>query len=484
MQLIFALILVLTHLITFGQLASEPTSAPGNLQKTSTNDLSYAFTISFDASNDADRYLVLRSKSPISAVPMDGETYEKGQGLGDAKVFGTGSSTFVPIKEVRENTTYYFKIFAYNINGSDANSANYLQSQPLESTIQSNAAHAGNYYASIDFSSNTLLKDLSDLIEDHIEVSYDNYDETLVANIYERDTINDQKVVNCQYSNEFTLYNPPFNFFTTGYSREHRMAFSWIDFPNNSREDFELVPEGNDLHHLELVLLDVNQQRLNYPFSNDIASNIYTYQEFRQGRDSNNRDVAEVMEKRKGDVARALFYTMLCYNGKYGENWGIDNLLSSSDNQDIQQLLDWHNNDPVDKFEKTRNAYIFSVQENRNPFIDYPNLVDCIDFSDMTLKINCGFVSNQDLTLEENAAIHLFPNPAHNRLTVEFQQNNNKKYNWTLIDLNGKIVRKGLHKSKGKVQLQINLEGLSEGAYIFNAANPSEKHQKQLIVLP
>jgi endonuclease I len=50
-----------------------------------------------------------------------------------------------------------------------------------------------------------------------------------------------------------------------------------------------------------------------------------------------------------------------------------------------QVLLDWAievaANEPVTLWEKHRNAELFRLQGNRNPFIDFPHLAKKIDFS-------------------------------------------------------------------------------------------------------
>lgn len=41
----------------------------------------------------------------------------------------------------------------------------------------------------------------------------------------------------------------------------------------------------------------------------------------------------------------------------------------------IDMFIEWHTVDPVSEFELQRNDFIFSFQENRNPYIDHPEYV-------------------------------------------------------------------------------------------------------------
>lgn len=454
-------------LSAFAQLAPEPTAQPTNLRKDS-YDKAWVFDIKFDPAPNVGGYLVLRSTEPIVATPLDGVAYGKGEGLGNAKVFSFSASSVVRVEEVGANTEYYFAIYAYNINGTSASSINYLQANPLTGTLRSAPNNYGSYYSGIDFSGSNVIIDLKNLINPHTKIEYADFTATIVREFHERDTVDGKHVINCQYSNEYVVYSGNFGLGTYGYSREHRMAFSWINFAGLNRADFELTPEGCDVHALELVNNDeVNFRRSNHPFGKAISS-VYTYFEFKQGKDARNKDVAEVWNARKGDVARALFYMMICYNGKYGQNWGLANLLSDSDIQELQELVDMHYNDPPDAFEQARHEYVFSKQGNRNPFIDFPNLVDCIDFNDLTLKGNCAqFVGISQV--EQQTKFMLYPQPASSLLNIAFEAPATEGAQLMIFDLSGRLVNSVYYDLvAGGQNIQYNTTELMPGYYVFS----------------
>lgn len=463
------------------QLATQPSTQPTGLTITG-NNLAYTFDISFNTSG-ADRYLVLRSTQPITATPVDGVVYEKGEGLGNAKVFSNTSSSFLRIKEVVANTDYYFAIFAYNIDNNNAATANYLTTDPHTATLTSGGNAMGSYYDNIDFSATTLLSDLKNLISPHTQVDYGDFRTTIIPDFFERDTVGGQKVINCQYSNETKIYTAPFGFSALNYTREHRMAFSWIDFSNLSRSDFEDTPEGCDIHSLDLVQGSVNTQRLNYPFSSDIPSPSYTYIDFNQGRDSRNKSVAEVRDDRKGDVARALFYMMVTYNGKYASNWGLDGLLSDAENQELSQLLNWHQQDPPDAFEIARHEYVYSKQGNRNPFIDHPGLVDCIDFTDVTLKANCGGYVGIEEIAQNDISVQTYPQPARDLVNLIIYGTEYGTGELTIHDLTGRTIKnEQIELVDQETRLQLQLGDLPNGYYIYNISIEHQQHTGKLSI--
>jgi len=104
---------------------------------------------------------------------------------------------------------------------------------------------------------------------------------------------------------------------------------------------------------------------------------------------------------RRGDVARALMYLDVRYEGGthgvtgYSEPDLIltDNLTliensNTGSNESVAymgllaDLLQWHADDPVDAKEIARNDAVYGGQGNRNPFIDHPEWVDCL-FNDV-----------------------------------------------------------------------------------------------------
>lgn len=89
----------------------------------------------------------------------------------------------------------------------------------------------------------------------------------------------------------------------------------------------------------------------------------------------------EPAEEYRGDFARTYFYMATAYEylewTAYKEYISTDSYLMFSD-AIISVLLDWHRADPVSDKERCRADKISDIQGNRNPYIDYPELVEYI----------------------------------------------------------------------------------------------------------
>ncbi|MCU0781835.1 MAG: endonuclease, partial [Akkermansiaceae bacterium] len=85
----------------------------------------------------------------------------------------------------------------------------------------------------------------------------------------------------------------------------------------------------------------------------------------------------------KGDIARAMFYLAVRYDGS--DPLTLDLELGSDPSPvagrfgRLSTLLAWHRDDPVSADERRRNQMVFALyQGNRNPFVDHPALVEKI----------------------------------------------------------------------------------------------------------
>ena len=95
--------------------------------------------------------------------------------------------------------------------------------------------------------------------------------------------------------------------------------------------------------------------------------------------------VFEPADQYKGDFARSYFYMATAYE-HYAAKWDIskpENMMQNSTypvfkTWALDLLLQWHRQDPVSEKELTRTEVVYGIQKNRNPFIDYPDLVEYV----------------------------------------------------------------------------------------------------------
>lgn len=124
----------------------------------------------------------------------------------------------------------------------------------------------------------------------------------------------------------------------------------------------------NDLHNLHASCPRANTERGNSWLSESGGS--YFFPNISSGTLSGSHSYTGDW---RGDAARTIFYMYTCYT--------ILNITDSytPDNTTIgflSELLEWNKEDPVDEFEARRNDRVSMYQNNRNPFIDHPELAD------------------------------------------------------------------------------------------------------------
>jgi len=463
--------------------ASEPTHNPTQLNF---NEIkAYKINASFTVATGSPKYIVLwKNGSPVTDTPVDGTTYQRGDQIGSSKVAYVGAGNSFSPRGIIANQTYHFAIFAFNgQNGIE----NYKTDDPLTGSVSSTGQNAGSYYSGISVESSSFVSNLTTLINAHTAIPYAQYTNTIVPNFYARDTFNGDSYMECQYSGQRRVYSGTFGWQAPGvlnYSREHVYARSWMPGgPYNSGNQ----PPDNDQHNLFPVNQDkVNAVRSNYPFG-EITTVNESYLEAKLGLNSSNRKVYEPRESFKGDVARALMYMAVSYNGYNGKTWTIPDYISNSIpyGQDMDVLLKWHFQDPPDAHEIARNEYIYDLQGNRNPFIDSMHYVCYINFKNMnkqeptadclsgvppTLPDPPDKDKETDSTkLELNdfdeSSILVFPVPAKKILSV--YSLGYKILSYELIDTRGVVVKKQTNTSADKETVTVNIEHVNAGVFFM-----------------
>ena len=436
--------------------ATEPTAQPTNL--TFLNVKSYTFNVSFDdATPSPEYYIVLKQKeTDITDLPIDGTTYVKGDYIGSAQVIYIGSANTLKPNNIIANTSYYFKIFSFD---GPEGFENYLTDNPLSSSVTTSDAMIGSYYDGISTSSPTFLQDLHNKIYPHTQIWYSLYDDDMINVFESRDTTGGQKIVTCVYTGDNYVYTQPFSWWSTGeMSREHTLCQSWM--PTNSETGFEDSEEYSDLYNLFPTLYtNANAKRSNHPLG--IVENVtYQYLDGKLGTDIDGNTVYEPRDEHKGDAARAMFYMCICYNSVNDNVWNLPS------NQDQSILKTWNFQDTPDNWEIARNDYIYSLQNNRNPFIDSINFVNYIDFYSLGIKEN---------NLQNNN-INVYPNPSKDLINIKISD---KIENIKIYNFIGQIVFDEIINDNS---VQINTSNYKPGIYFITIKIKNKLINKKIII--
>lgn len=160
-----------------------------------------------------------------------------------------------------------------------------------------------------------------------------------------------------------------------GMDIEHSLPKSWWGGTENDAY--------TDLYHLNPADRVANNNKSNYPPGLLSDSNKVNNGIFFMGKDQTWNDYAfSVIDEYKGDFARAYFYIATAYHdmpwdASYSRYVTRSSYLTFTPYL-TQVLLQWHRIDPVSEKELNRLDAISSIQHVRNPFIEYPELVEYI----------------------------------------------------------------------------------------------------------
>lgn len=258
----------------------------------------------------------------------------------------------------------------------------------------------GYYDSVVSTSPQAMRSSLHDIIDDHQRFPYtasqtDTWD---ILELADQDPDEPSKVVSVYRNQAYSKVGGGNN----DYNREHSWPKSF-GFPDDNDNNYPYT----DAHHLFIADGNYNEARSNKPFNYcDSGCSEYTTTVNNGqggGGQSNWTDGVysegnwEVWTGRRGDIARAMFYMDLRYEGGvHGQTGAAEPDLILTNDRDLianyqtasnaslaymgflDVLLQWHQDDPVDDYERNRNQVIYGFQGNRNPLVDHPEYVSCL----------------------------------------------------------------------------------------------------------
>ncbi len=343
------------------------------------------------------------------------------------------------------------------------------------------------YYATVDTSSPAALRaTLGAVISGHVKIAYtsssaiDTWD---VLELADQDPLDAGRILDL-YRN---VSHPKFNGGNSFYNREHTWPNSY-GFPNNTASNLPYT----DCHQLFLCDINYNNVRANKPFD-DCASGCAAYPTAVHGGVSGinyTNNVApigvwETWHDRRGDVARAILYLDVRYEGHGNEPDLIatDDLaliLASATGSNepvaymgyLTTLRRWHAEDPPDDKERHRNDMVFVYQQNRNPFIDHPEWVEMLfgDGATAAPEVPVGWPGRVQI-----AAVA--PNPFNPLTRITYQVLVPGTVSLDVVGLDGRRVRTLAVRHHGAGEFRVDWDGRDDagglapsGTYLLRLA--------------
>ena len=249
--------------------------------------------------------------------------------------------------------------------------------------LQAGASAPDGYYTSLNGKTGEELKNtIFSIVRPHTKLTYSSLWNYFPQTDAYPDKVNGKTLVWDMYSDNWNNKEYWYYGGTWGLNREHSVPKSWWNSPSN----VEAYEAGTDIMHLFPSDGDANSAKSNYPlgevntsltvkFDNGVSKVGYP-----SISGSGNNYVFEPADEYKGDFARVYFYMATCYQDY---TWKYTYMFNNSGYMTLNQyareiLLAWHREDPVSEKERTRNDAVYTIQGNRNPFVDDPNLAEYI----------------------------------------------------------------------------------------------------------
>ena len=234
-----------------------------------------------------------------------------------------------------------------------------------------------------------LKTELHNLLKNHTRLPYGSRDYNQIActwTVFKKSDVRPNGKVWDMYSNN------SYNFSNgagakKGMNIEHSVPKSWWGdaYDETATPLTRFKYDGSyDLHHLTPSDAAANTAKSNYPLG-EVDSPLFDNGVTKVGTGQANgraTNLFEPADEYKGDFARMYLYFVTCYQDYSWKSSALSMFAQNSyptlNAYGQSLLLKWHRQDPVSQKEIDRNNAVYSFQGNRNPFIDYPNMVEYI----------------------------------------------------------------------------------------------------------
>ena len=234
-----------------------------------------------------------------------------------------------------------------------------------------------------------LKTELHNLLKNHTRLPYGSRDYNQIActwTVFKKSDVRPNGKVWDMYSNNSYNFSNGAGA-TKGMNIEHSVPKSWWGdaYDETATPLTRFKYDGSyDLHHLTPSDAAANTAKSNYPLG-EVDSPLFDNGVTKVGTGQANgraTNLFEPADEYKGDFARMYLYFVTCYQDYSWKSSALSMFAQNSYptlNAYGQSLfLKWHRQDPVSQKEIDRNNAVYSFQGNRNPFIDYPNMVEYI----------------------------------------------------------------------------------------------------------
>ncbi|MES2811783.1 MAG: endonuclease [Bacteroidota bacterium] len=343
--------------------------------------------------------------------------------------------------------------------------------------VCSNTMPVGYYNSLEGKSGNQLKQAIQDIIAEPTVVRYQTYGDIWeILKEADTDPRNSSNVWLMYVEHESSKLNQQTG--TTGaigfWNREHIYCQSRGDYDNNGTNPLDtdidgkdtytltsgandIYAGGSDAHHIRAEDSPENSSRNNKNYGIDAS-----------GTDDYNGPTGNSGSWR-GDVARAVFYMAVRYNGLNVIN-GFPSETPTGYIGDLATLLAWNKTDKSDDFEMNRNNVIYTWQQNRNPFIDYPLLADYVFGDKVGQTWNAALATQSFNELD----IVMYPNPSNGAIYIAGLMQEAKI---EVHSITGQKVFETNYTNESRLDLNF-----SAGVYLVKITEGNKSTTKKLVI--